>query len=361
VTAASALYPFAVSEALSLRLHDFDDPVAGGTVDVKERPAVAGDGDGPPRGPTYDASANRAWSRLNFALHVDLADSELSYVLPSTSRIADDTALVVLVTCASTRLRQGIRLRHVKAGRWSGHASIQRQDIKGAVQLRPQLVRSSSIPDDDALPFATRPGSIIAVGEPATLYVDQAPPSTTNFGFGGAVTILWEDFSNSDEPWRREHADDVYHLEPFSSEARLWLNSRYGQLRDVLESNAKRGPEASVRDLTAMLIAQPVMLQLCTAALAALEIDEDSSSVSVPSGWRGDAVAMVLPALYPEEPSHEDRLRRAASELREADGASSLTARLGSVVQETLGSFKSVEGAVRSFESIRGRGEESDD
>jgi hypothetical protein len=356
------LYPHEMSTALELRLTDFDDPMTGCAVEVREASSLSEDGENDSAGRVqgYDAfSSGTPWRKLTFRLTADLPDAELGRVLPATSSVETDTTLVVLMTCPSTKFRHGVRLARSKHGAWTGHATIQRADIKGVVMLRPQLVRATGIPTTEDLPFATKTGAVIAVGEPISIYVDVEPSGVGVFH--STVVLSWEDFANSEHAWRREHPDDVFHLEPYGGEPRLYLNSRYTQLREILESDAKRGPEAVLRDMTAALIAQPALLQLATVALTGLESDDDSGTVVVPSGWRGDLVASVLPRLYPEEASEEERLRRAAHEIREADGAASLMARLGSVVQEMVASYKTVEAAIRTYESTREREEVLDD
>lgn len=353
------LYPHAVSGALNLRLLDFDDPVTGGPVEVAEVGGVSDDvddGGGPARVGGYDVSAAKGWRKLAFRLNVELPRNELHRVMPPTSSVDTDATMLVLMTCASTKFRHGVRLRHTRAGVWSGIAAIQRDDVKGLVTLRPQLVRATGIPATEELPFATAAGALVAIGEPVNIYVDLE--SRAGALLQSTVVIGWEDFANSDHAWRREHPDDVFHLEPFGGEPHLFLNSRYAQLREIMESGAKRGPEAVLRDMTAAIIAQPVLLQLATVAITGLELDEDSGSVDVPSGWRAHLLAGVLPRLYPEEPSEEDRLQRAAHEIRESDGAASLLARLGSVVQEMTSSYKTIEAAVRTYESTSADREE---
>jgi hypothetical protein len=354
------LFPYAVSTALRFQLSDFDDPETGARVVVRtlggENTGSEEDGE-QTNDPSYDLTGNTTWSKLTFRISVDLLDAELRRILPSTSDVAADTSLVVLVTSSATRLRHGVRLSRDSSGRWTGHTTIQRDDVRGSVSFRPQLVRTTGIPASESLPYATKIGALIATGDTVTLYVDTIP----KIGFNSSVEMEWEDFANSNEPWRREHPEDVFHLEPYGSLPRLWLNSRYGQLRDLLESNTKRGPEAVLRDIIADCIAQPVMLQLSFTSLAAIEIDQDSGSASAPSGWKGDLAATLLPGLYPEESSEADRLRRAAEEIREGEGMASLASRLGSVVQDMLASYKAVELAVRAFESGRESQEGTDD
>jgi hypothetical protein len=360
---AAALYPYEVSEKLALRLSDFDDPLTGTPVSVRELNVSRNEnGEAVDDAGTaaYDATKTDQWKKLTFKLTVTLIDGELERILPPTSDVQGDTSLVVLMTCSSTRYRRGVRLRRNVSGQWVGHATIQRDDVRGSLTLRPQLVRVSSIAETGELPYATREGALVASGDQVPLYVDTPPPSLAS-GLSASVMMAWEDFANSDDPWRREHSDDVYHLEPFGPEPRLWLNSRYSQLRELLESTARRGREAALRDMFGILVAQPVWLQLSITALSALEVDEDSGSVSAPSGWRGDLAAMVLPRLYPEEPDPDERLRRAANESREADGSASLASRLGTVVQGLLTSYKTVELALRTFENVRDEEDRADD
>lgn len=350
-----ALYPYEVSNAIALELADFDDPGSDSAVDVRHFGANTALDFAETRTNGYDATST-SWQKLTFRLMAELPDEDLGRVLPATSSVSTDTAMVVQVACSSTKFRHGVRLRPVKTGVWAGEAVVQRDDVRGSVYFRPQLVRTTGILDSEDRPYATQAGAVIATGEPATLYVDITPPGVLQ----STVSIAWEDFGNSDNPWRREHQDDVFHLEPFTTEPRLYLNSRYTQLREILDSDAKRGGHAVIRDTIAAVIAQPVMLQLATTALVGLEIDEDSQSVIPPSGWRSDLLGNLLPRLYPEEAAEEDRFRRAAQEIRESDGVASLLARLGSVVQEMLTSYKTVESAVRLYESSGEKEETSD-
>jgi hypothetical protein len=352
------LFPYAFSTQLTSRLTDFDDPVNGSSVEVLElgQDEVENGEIGPENSFAYDAS-NSSWQKLTFRIDVQLPEAERSRILPDTSDLERDTALIVLMTCRATRVRHGVRLKPMKNYKWSGHVTIQRQDLQGLVTFSPQLVRTTGIPSGDELPFATQAGTLIATGAPLTLYVDPSPVG----GIHSTVVIRWEDFPSSENPWRREHPDDVFHLEPFSNEPRLYLNSRYAQLREIMESDAKRGFEAVLRDMNAVMIAQPVLMQLAMASIASLELDDDSDSVTTPSGWRADILASVLPRLYPEAASDEDRIRRAAAEIQEADSASSQAGRLGSVVQDMLASYKTVEGAIRVYETSRDQEEIRDD
>lgn len=347
------LYPYAVSKALSLRLSDFSDSSSGLAIQVAEVAGGQSDGSSAPNS-SYDAfSSAQDWQKITFRLSASLDRTELERILPSTSSPLNDASLIVLVTCSATKLRHGVRLHATANGTWSGDASIQRNDVRGSVSFKAQLVRATGIPVDDLSPFATKVGSIIAIANELTLFVDHVPSSSVY----SSVAISWEDFSNSEHPWRREHHNDVFHLDPYIAEPRLFLNSRHPQLRGMIESSAKKGPDAALRELIAVMIAQPVLLQLAMVSLLGIETDEDSQSVQAPTGWRGDMLENLLPRLYPELAADDERVERATRELREEDGAASLISRLGSCIQEILSSYKTIELAARAYDSTRGREE----
>lgn len=353
------LYPFPVATTLAMSLSDFDDPSTQQRIEPRERAGATDDDSGvSTNGRGYDlSSSGSAWSRMVFRIIATLSVDDLERILPPTSSLVSDTALIVLIVCPGTKFRHSVRLAPSVRGSWSGHASIQRNDVKGVVTLRPQLVRMTGIPGDGEIPFAAKSGAVIAIGEPSVLYLDSALTATLQ----STVVTSWEDFANSNDAWRRAHVNDVYHLEPFGSEPRLYLNSRFSQLREIMESEAKRGHESAMRNVCAAMIALPVLLQLSIVALASLEHDEDSGTVRTPQGWRADLLTGLMSRIYPEEFSDDERYERAAVEMRESDSAASLIARLGSVVQEMVGTFNSVEEATRSFEAARELAEASND
>jgi hypothetical protein len=362
VTAAVQLYPHAFSGLLGLRLDDFDDPEMDGQIEVVDlrRTDGAAEMDEADEPYGYDAFSKAGnWKKLTCRLSVSLRVDELAQILPATSDLQVDAALFVLVTCPATKFRHGVRLATPTTDgdstRWKGYLTITREDVRGAVSLKPQLVRLTSIPLTEEIPFGTQAGTLIGAGPAVQLYVDLTPRLLHS-----TVITTWDDFGNSNDIWRREHPEDIYHLEPFG-EPRLYLNSRYTQLRAILDSAARRGPEAALRDLIAAMIAQTVHAQLLTTALMSLEIDEDSGSVTVPAGWRADLLSSALGRLYPEEADDEERRRRAAHEVREADAAASIQSRVGSVVQAMITSYRTLESSIRTYESIQAREEPSGD
>jgi len=198
--------------------------------------------------------------------------------------------------------------------------------------------------------YASRVGSVIGQGDALQLLVDASALSLTQ----ALVTTVWEDFSASENSWRREHSNCLFHLEPYSDRPRLFLNARYSELREILNSEAAKGGEAAVRDLTAALIADSVWVQLAVVAASAATPGEGDDSVSITGAeWKRLLLESLLPALYPDEPSGGERLRRLGADLHEATGAESLVSRIGTVGQDMLATHRVVETAVRAHAGLR--------
>jgi hypothetical protein len=338
--------PFAVSDGIQLSLSDFDDPVSGRPVSSVTRGALGGDGE-----PTvYDVSAEPPWRKLTLGLTANVSETELRRVLPPGLASKHDVSLVVSIACPSTKFRHGATLGAKSAGTWAGHLTLSREDLRGVVSLRPLLVLTprSSKPLLEA-GYAHRGGSVIGRGDTLQLMVDASALSPTQ----ALVTTVWEDFSSSENSWRREHSNSLFHLEPYSDRPRLFLNARYSELREILNSEAERGAEAAVRDLTAALIADSVWVQLAVVAASAATIEEDDSVTITGAEWKRLLVENLLPALYPDEANAAERLRRLGADLHEGTGAESLLSRIGTVVQEMVATHRVVEAAVRAHEVLR--------
>lgn len=347
------LAPYAFSGGLALSLTDFDDPVSGRKISPKRaRASTEGEGDGGVSR-AYDFTQDgHAWEKLTFKIKAKLEPGELRRVLPAGADSKVETTLLVSLSCPPTKYRHALHLEPSGEGKWTGYATLQRVDVKGSVQLRPLLVRATDLSPAPSRGgrLAIRAGSILATGVSVLLHVD----TSRRIGTDVFVVTTWEDFSISDNPWRKDHSDNLFELEPYADGPRLFLNARYSELRELLDSKARTGPEAALRDMAAAMIAQGVWLQLTMVAAGAVTYDAANDVAAEPGeGWKRDLLTMVLPGVYPDESDADDRLRRLAIDLRDAGGVESLAARLGSVVQDLVAEHKVVETAIRAHESVR--------
>ncbi len=339
------LAPFAFSDDIQLSLSDFDDPVTGRQVIAGTRGAIRGDDEMPL---TYDVSADPPWRKLTLGLTAKLKERELHRVIPPGRDPQKDVSLVVSVACPPTKYRHGLTLGAKSSGAWAGHLTVRREDLRGVVSLRPMLVLTPGPSQfSTETGYAHRGGSVIGRGD-ALQFASALSPMQA------LVVTVWEDFSSSENSWRREHSNSLFHLEPYSDRPRLFLNARYSELREILNSEAAKGGEAAVRDLTAGLIADSVWLQLAVVAASAVTTGESDDSVGVTGAeWKRQLLENLLPGLYPDEPSAGERMRRLAADFQEGTGAASLVSRIGTVVQDMIATHRVIEAAVRAHEGLR--------
>jgi hypothetical protein len=355
MSTAVPLYPHRVTQQVELTLSEFDDPLSDESVRVSGPPE--GQAGAEAMGPrVYSlASAVDTWKRLSFKIEARLPPAQLEWVLPPGVKPSQATRLIALLTCPTTKVRRGIQLKYSPSGIWRGEAIISRGDVAHRVFLLPQLLLTVDLDGSKNGTFASKRAALIGTGERVRI---ELKPSAASFI--SSVEVYWEDFESSQNQWRRAHADDVFHLSIEEGPV-VYLNSRYHELRDILESTAKRGPQAAQRELTAALIAHPVLVQLSSIALLAVEFDEISQTASAPGGWRGELLETLLPELYPGLPSIEAGIRRVAEDTRDSFALAEVLSRLGTCVQRMISTHQAIETAIRAFEATRNERESDAD
>jgi hypothetical protein len=342
--AAVRILPFPSSESLVLSLTNFDDPSEGRGITPLDG-GMSGDAE---LAGSYDLVTDPPWKKLTMRMTAKLPAPELERVVPEGCDRTRDLVLAISVACPATKYRHGVALARSNEDTWSGLLTLVRRDLSGVLILKPALSLASGKPEPPARRGLDR-GTVIARGRPVRLVIDGHARQNV----GALVVTLWEDFSASESIWRREHSNSIFHLEPYADRPRLFLNARYSELREILSSEAEKGPEASIRDLTATFIADSVWSQLIVIAASSVTSDESEEGVAISgAGWKQQLVMSCLPALYPDEPSARERLRRLGSDLSEG-GAESLVSRIATVVQGMVGAQRVVESAIRTHESVR--------
>jgi hypothetical protein len=342
------LHPYAVSHDLSIALsEDPYDPtqedLSLGTWrrDVEDDESIQF---------TIDFSSPEIrWRKIRISLEVSIPPSELKALMPSSSDPAKDAALVVSFQCPSTKLRLAVVLEPVGEAKWRGVVDITRESVKSSVRIQPRLVRKTTLPGAESgeRRVARNRGEILADGRDLMIAVDPKP-SKENEG----PAILWEDFRQSTNPWRKEHSSDLFHLEPYGMKPKLYLNKRYTALKAALHSRGSEGTDAILRHLASGMIAQTVWVQLFNAAVGGAVYDPDSGSVEAPQEpWKADILANFLPRVFPET-AEAERIGRARKALDSPDEAEALMSLVGTAAQETVGSFKLINAAVRAAEKL---------
>lgn len=340
------LYPHTLSKSIGLRVVDPYDPTQenvdfGRWFRIEERDAIE---------LAIDLSREDvpSWRSLRMTLEATIPSEEFNKILPSTSNHREDTLLFVSVQCPATKFRQAFELAPSGEGLWRGEVVLRRMDLRNTVHLRPRLVRRTDNPagtGEDSTSVARHRGLVIGEGGDLALVIDESRKP-----IGGALRMEWEDFRGSRNPWRRDHADDIFHLEPYGSDPTLWLNSFYEKLRAALYSRTAYGADAAVRHLANALLAQTAWVQLFVASLGSAATDETLETTEPPDeGWKRGVIAKFLPRLFPEVPD-TDRLGRGLDQLRSPEQVGSLMSMVGTAAQEVMAAYKLVEKAIRAAE-----------
>ena len=335
--------PYAISRELELRVGRPHDP----TQEDQPIDWVVAASTPDELGITYELSdLALPWRQIAVDIDATLPIEELKSVLPhnwSPPELGNDVRMVVSVRCSSTKTRFPVVLERNGLGGWSGSLKLNRNEVKSVVELVPAMVRARPITGAQADPtLASEAGSVLAEGHPIRLVVDE-----TERPIRGALEVHWEDFRESTNLWRSDHARDIQYLEFGAGDPRLWLNSRYTSLKAALHSGLQEGQDAILKNMANALMAQTAWVQLSIAAIGSIRLDEDNNEAVAPEGWKGLVLKVLAPRLLPSTPEGE-RLAELAERFRDPDRLPSLVTEVGTAVQEQLPTYKRIEAAVKA-------------
>jgi hypothetical protein len=212
----------------------------------------------------------------------------------------------VHLVCDSIESRR--RFAHLLPGDGVHEATIEfrREDWAGVAKLQAFLVRLRHNPKQP-LGFAGDKGSALAWSPPLSLIFDEPPPHG-----GKHLKTEWENFTESNDLWRRRHCEQLFALDTKTDVPTLYLNSAFPGARRVLENDAPHGGVARARDATYFMIVHQVWTGLMSTALTAIspynmensEMSADEKLAEI-KGWQAGILREWSPLLYPELESDE--------------------------------------------------------
>jgi hypothetical protein len=216
--------------------------------------------------PPTDTPPSDAWSTLDLNGTVSVPERIFEHVLPEAERDAPPVALYVAIRCHQTiyRHKASVAEAPVPAGDYEVSIRIDRANVKGEVELRPFLVRSTDRDSDDQ--YANTRNVRLASTAPYRLVVDAAATDDPPAIDGEAVSFS-------------QHAhlpdgDKLYDVD-FRNESRpkLWLNADHPRITDVLQTRGSVGTAPRFRDVVLDEISYGVWTQLIVRACTAIESD----------------------------------------------------------------------------------------
>jgi hypothetical protein len=335
---ADQIFPYAATDELQLRLEDLQLKMPDDTKVTKGDPSIL------IQGAQLDLSGTpklRSWSKAKLSIRLLLPEDAIRSVLPDTRGLGVDTVPLVSMRCRATRLRRRIplSLTQARANEWGAEVEFRRDDTSGAVELVPLLVRTRELPDPTFDPAGIQlgrfRGAILGVGQPFILRID--PPKEKN----GAITVRWDDFRESDNPWCREHNKHMFFVDTSEDNPEVVLNSAHEILRQVLNKKRPIGAEAGVKASILTYIAHCAWSSFFVAALTACVPEEPDLDASVEIDWPSDpfkekVLKRMLRHVFPRSGNDLDRLRMAIETLRDPLRVSTLMSQLHGGIQTVL-------------------------
>jgi hypothetical protein len=290
-----------------------------------------------------------SWNQLSLALTAVVPDASLRLVLPEGADAREGTALMLSIRCPATRVREVVRAKAEASGRWTATVLLNKNAAHTTVEVRPLLVRTTRTAPTES-DVSGDYAAVIGEGRAVRVLIDERV-----LNIGSSFKVTWEEFSESGNPWRKSHPDDIFHLDFGDDKPALVLNSRYSSLRAALHSTKSKGVDAIIRHLGNGLIAQTVWIQLLVASAAAIRSDEEGGSAEEPSiEWQSAVLRKFLPRIYPTD-TLDERLRKTVEAMRDPNSALAFISMAGSAVQDQVKAFKLVEQAERAGEETSTR------
>lgn len=336
--ATKRLYPYRVTHNLHLRPYDPHDPTH---PDREFGFLDRGGKDAEFR--KFDLTGRDDWKSINLQLEANLSQGDIHDILPEHSDWRTETSLIVSIRCATTKLRRAVELEPGEPFSWHGDITLHRSEVRSVVELHPTLTRRTRLPEP-APERASLAGSVIATGLAVLIHIDE-----TDRPVRGALNVEWEDFSESEDTWRKENKSKLFDFDHGGDEPTLWLNSWYPEFKATLDKTDSKGVDAALRHVLNAMLAQTTWMQLFLTAAGQLSASSDLVGSNL-EGWEEDVLSNFLPKLFPDEQTEEERRERVAEMMRSTDQMGALMAKVGAAAQDVVGTPDLFQKAIRAIE-----------
>jgi len=206
--------------------------------------------------------------------------------------------LGVTYWCRRTILRDSSPTISVdEPGEHTLYLSIPRSDVREVIKLKPALVRADSDGDDEQ--YATLSGHRMLEGSQWTIRVDRERASKN------LLQPEEQRFSEQDD---LPSEDNLVYVDFDHSPPKLYLNKDHERLLIALDSDARRGWDASVRDVAYDLIEAEFWPQVILHAAADITDEEGPEEP-----WKQGVIKAFSDRVYDDDTSYSD----AVDQLRE--------------------------------------------
>lgn len=273
--------------------------------------------------PSGDDKSVVEWETLTISADLHISEEVVAAVFPEEERERPPAKLYVTVRCHETIYRDRIMISEAPttAGTYEIDIPIQKTKVRGTVELRPYLVRTTDRDEDGQ--YASQRNFRVASGAIYSIVIDHSegeePPS-----------IDGERISFSQTAHLPE-GKKLYYLD-FRNEKRpkLWINADHPRITEVLQSRGSVGAEARMRDVILDQIGYGVWHQLVVRAAAA--IDDDGN---VEHEWQQTVLETFARNMY-DVSDLDEAFYRLRTDVNDASSLPHMMQRLDEELQEYL-------------------------
>lgn len=273
--------------------------------------------------PESNSEGDGGWDFVTLFGNLTVPDETINAVFPEEERQSPPGKLHVAIRCHQTiyRDRKEISDSPTQPDLYSVRIRLEKDDVRGTVELRPYLVR-----DDDRTgggKYASGNNFRVSSGQRYEIVVDR--PSDDE-----SPAIDGENVSFS-QTAHLPDGEKLYYLD-FRNEARpkLWINADHPRITDVLQSRGSVGAEARMRDVILDQISYGVWTQLLVRAGSAVDDEGD-----VEYEWQETVLKTFVRNLYDVD-NLEEATQRFREDIRDPESLSHIVSRMDRELQEYI-------------------------
>lgn len=263
------------------------------------------------------------WTAITLEGQLDVPEETVTGVFPEEERDAPPAKLYVTLRCHETiyRNREIISESPTTPGTYDVSISIQKEDVRGTVELRPYLVRTEDREGHGE--YAPKKNFRVASGKIYNVIVDRASDEEPPAIDGEQV--------NFSQVSHLPDGDKLYYLD-FRNESRpkLWINADHPRISEVLQSRGSVGAEARMRDVILDQMSYGVWMQLVVRAGSAVNENGD-----VEHEWQQTVLETFARNMYGVG-DLDEAVRRLQSDLNNRESLPHLMQRLDNELQEYI-------------------------
>lgn len=266
------------------------------------------------------------WDEVRIEGEVHVPEAVFNGTLPVEERDDPPVSLLVAVQVPKTILRYGVAKEDVDAeldgeGTYPFSVELSNDKVRGAVTLKPYLVRSEG--QDDDPDYAGRFGDRLAADDAWTVQVDEESDS------GGFLHPQIEPFDRSESFPGEENLHYLHFEDPTTP--KLFLNANHSRLVHVLQHEGTWGGDARFRDVLFDYIEQSVWQELLLRAAA----DADPETAELRHPWQEEVVDLFTDELY-DDADYEGVVQRLGRDAASKDDLDELVRQVDLAIQQRV-------------------------